>query len=187
MFAAGAADALDLGELAALVPQDPAVLAGLGVIGGQHRHGVAVGVVVRHELAQRVHHEQGDVPVGHQHSAAHGGLGVEDLEARVHGGTGTGDVRLVRGQDLGIHGRDVLGHEIALVTDHGHDALRRELAGHLQGVAEHGTTPDLMQDLGGLGLHAGALTRGQDDDGGGVLPGARGINGAPGADSSGCS
>ena len=44
------------------------------------------------------------------------------------------------------------------------EALRRELAGHLQGVAQHGTTADLMQDFGGLGLHAGALARGHDNN-----------------------
>ncbi|GAA2081211.1 hypothetical protein GCM10009780_18600 [Actinomadura alba] len=52
---------------------------------------------------------------------------------------------------------------LAAVTDHDDQALRFELAGRGQHVTEHAAAAQLVQDLGGAGLHPGALTGGEDD------------------------
>jgi hypothetical protein len=62
--------------------------------------------------------------------------------------------------DLG----DVRGDQVALVADHDGEVLGADRPGRGDRVADEGPTPDPVQDLGGGGLHPGALTGGEDDD-----------------------
>ncbi|GAA2950940.1 hypothetical protein GCM10010518_42120 [Kitasatospora cinereorecta] len=51
-----------------------------------------------------------------------------------------------------------------MADDH-HEVLGAELTGGGDDMSDERAPGDLVQDLGGLRLHAGALTRCEDDDG----------------------
>ena len=55
-------------------------------------------------------------------------------------------------------------HLLPVVADDDHELLRFELADRGDGVPEQGPPGQGVQDLGGTGLHPGALARGEDDN-----------------------
>jgi hypothetical protein len=57
-----------------------------------------------------------------------------------------------------------LTYQIRAMPDHHMDADRRQLAGAVDDVREHGLTGNRMQDFRQGGAHAGALAGGEDDD-----------------------
>ena len=75
-------------------------------------------------------------------------------------------------QLLVLHGcRDVRGdvgevgeHLVALVADDDHEMFGFEGLGRVNRVAEHGSTCHLVEQLGGLGLHARPATCCEDHD-----------------------
>jgi hypothetical protein len=158
---------LDLAERAVGVPQDPAVAAGLLVVRGQHGDRVAALLVVGNQPLQDLRGQQRDVAVGDHHGAGQPLLGVERLHGHLDGAARAGHLVLVHDDRLGVLLEDVRGHQVPLEAHHGRQPARVQAPGGHQAVPDHGTTPDPVQDLGGLGLHARALASGQDDDGGG--------------------
>lgn len=111
-------------------------------VAGQQRH-VAVG------------HEDGALEVGRQR--------VEGAFGRPPGAL---DLVLVGDHGLGVDLGDVRSHEVTLVADDHGEVLGVDRTGRSDGVPDQGPTPDPVQDLGGRGLHPGAFTGGEDDDGG---------------------
>ena len=55
---------------------------------------------------------------------------------------------------------------VALVPDDHLDEVGSRVAGRTDGVPDKSEAADLVQDLGHLRLHAGALTSSEDDDSG---------------------
>ena len=115
--------------------------------------------------SERLAGEQRHVAVGHQDRAARGPLG-QGVEGALGGAAGALDVVLVGDDGLRVDLGDVGGDQVALVPDDDGEVLGADGAGRGDRVAQQGPAPDPVQDLGGRGLHPGALTCGEDDDGG---------------------
>ena len=59
---------------------------------------------------------------------------------------------------------EVRGHRLAAVPDDDDGVLGVQAGGRGEDVAEHRASGEAVQDLGGAGLHPGALAGGEDDD-----------------------
>ena len=78
-----------------------------------------------------------------------------------------GDLVLVGDPHLGGVLGEVLGDALALVAQHDDELAGAGALGGGERVHEERATADLVEHLGGAGLHAGPGAGGQDDDGGG--------------------
>ncbi len=106
----------------------------------------------------------GTSPVRDEHGAAQ--LGGQGEQAALDGAAGALDLVLVGedevGVDRGAHGD----HPVAVVAHDHADVLGPGGARGADRVADEGDPADGVQDLGSRGLHPGALTGSEDDDGG---------------------
>lgn len=154
----------DLGDRAGCrVAHDPAVPGGVGDLGAEHGDGVAVGGVGGGEPGERLAGQQRGVAADDDHGALDGPAQLVERDAhRVPGALLLG---LVGGAHLGVRGGEVGGDLLARVADDHDEVLRVQLAGGGDDMSDERAPGDLVQDLGGLRLHTGALTRCEDDDG----------------------
>jgi hypothetical protein len=123
-----------------------------------HQVGALLGLELRH-APERLRAQQWRVAVEHQHvpvEAVQLGLGLE------HGVAGA-TLLLLEGE-AGPAAEGVA-DGLCAVTHHHHQPSRSERLGSGQGEVEHGPASQGVEDLGQPRLHAGALARGQHDDG----------------------
>ena len=151
----------------ALVPHDPAVAGGVGDLGGQHGHGVAVGGVRRGELPQRLAGQQRGVAADDDHGAVEGDPaaaappGPSGRRARCRSARACTAVRT----SASISARCAVTCSRAWPDDDD-QVLGRPARGRRRRTCPTRERPQmLVQDLGGRRLHTGALTRCEDDDG----------------------
>lgn len=145
------------------VADDPSVPGGVGDLGAEHGDGVGVGGVGGGERGERLAGQQRGVAADHDDGALDGPAQLVEPDAhRVPGALLLG---LVGGAHLGVRGGEVGGDLLARVADDHDEVLGRQLAGGRDDMSDERAPGDLVQNLGGLRLHAGALTRCEDDDG----------------------
>jgi hypothetical protein len=117
----------------------------------------------REEVGQGVGVEQGNVAADDHDIAVEGGR--QCVERDLDRAAGSGDVVLVDDHGVGAEAGDGRRDGVALVAHHGEDVLRVERVHGREHVADERASGDLVQDLGALRLHAGSLTRGENDYG----------------------
>ena len=83
---------------------------------------------------------------------------VEGFEGGFDGAAGAGHLVLVDDQGGRVDGGDVGGHEVAFMPDDEGELLRPDGARGVQRVTDEGAPADLVEDLGGTGLHPGTGT-----------------------------
>jgi hypothetical protein len=115
------------------------------------------------ELAERVRREQRDVAVGHHHYADQFGQCVKRARDRV---AGAELLVLHSGRGGGSDFREMCDDLVAAMADDDGQVLGLERGRRRDGVADEAATAELMQDLGDIGLHPGALARCENDHGG---------------------
>src|SRR5690606_31463473 len=144
-------------------PDHPPVAGGVRHLGGQDGHRVALGLVGPDEGVQRPPAQQRVVAVRDDHGAVQGaGL----LQRHPDGVARAALVLLDDGLGVRRGLGEVFDDLLAAVADDHHEPFGTQFAGGGQYVAEHGSPAQLVQHLGGAGLHPGALARGENDDGG---------------------
>ena len=151
----------DLGQRAAVVPDDAPVPGRVGDPRGEHGHRVPRGGVLPDERGQRLRPQQGHVAVGHHDDAGQvaerfghhadrvAGAGQPLLHHHAHAGRMPGRL----GADL-----------VPAVAGHHDQPLRAEAARRGQRVPEHAAAAQGMQHLGDPRFHPCALARGENDD-----------------------
>ena len=164
----------DLGDRAGgRVADDPAVAGRVRDLGGQHGDGVGVGVVRGGERGERLAGEQRGVPADDdrrcRRRCRRAPPGPSGPRGRCRSARpGRRCARAV------VPGGEVRGDLLAGVADDDDEVLGVELTGGGDDMSDERAPGDLVQDLGCLRLHAGALTRCEDDDGGRAV-GAHGM------------
>ena len=152
----------DLGQRAAVVPDDAPVPGRVGNPRGEHGHRVPRGGVLPDERGQRLRPEQGHVTVGHDDDA---GQVAERFGHHADRVAGTGQPVLHdhphAGRVPGGFGAD----RVPAVADDDDEALRIKAARYRQRVPEHAAPAQGMQHLRDPRFHPCALARGKDDDG----------------------
>jgi hypothetical protein len=106
---------------------------------------------------------RGDVTAGDEHGADQ--VGWQCSKAALDGSAGALHLVLVGDDERRVDAGAVLHDEVALVTHDHLDVLSSRRTCGADGVAEERQPTDGVQDLGGRGLHPGAFTCGEDDDG----------------------
>ncbi len=155
----------DGGDRPGVVAQEPAVAGRVIHRRGDDRHRVTARLVHRDELVQHLRAEQGHVAVGDDDGA--GEVVGQGLEAALDGSARALDVVLVGDEHVGVVLEHVLGDPVAFVAHDDDEVLRTDPACCPQGVPDEGAPSDRVQHLRDRGLHACALTSGEDDHGGG--------------------
>ena len=153
----------DPGDRPVLVPEDAAVRAGLGEVGGDDGDRARRAIVVLDELPEGVASEEGNVPVRDENGA--GEVGREGVEGALRRATRALDLVLVRDERAGVDLGDVGGDPLPFVPDDDGEVLGGDLAGGGHGVPEEAPAADVVEDLGGRRPHPGALAGGEDDHG----------------------
>ena len=148
---------------AGLVADDPAVAGGVRDLGGQDGDGVGVGGVGRRERGERLAREQRGVAADDDHGAVDGP--AELLHRHPHRVPRAVLLGLVGGAYGGVSRGEVRGDLLTGVADDDDEMPGVELTGGGDDMSDERAPGDLVQDLGGLRLHTGALTRCEDDDG----------------------
>ena len=147
-------------NVAVAVPDDPPV-PGRVAPRGEHGDRVARPVMPVDELPQRLAAQQRHVAVAHHDGAGDGPDRLGDHADRVPGAE-----LLVLAHDPRLR-RD-RGHlradQFPAMPDDDHQPGRVKLVGRRERVPEQGAAAQRVQHLGGAGLHALALARGEDDD-----------------------
>ena len=144
--------------------RDAAVAGGVGEVGGDDGDRAAGAGVRRGQPEQGLAGEERDVPVGDDHGAAE--VGGQGVESTLDGSAGALDVVLVDDDELLVEGRAHLDHAAALVAHDERDVLGLGGPGGADGVTDQGHAAMRWRTLE-VADHAGALTGGEDDDGGG--------------------
>ncbi len=153
----------DVGQRAAVVPDDPPVAGRVADPRGQHGDRVSRRVVLPGQRGERAGPEQRHVAAGHQHDAGHD---AEGLDHHAHGVTGA-RLAVLHDDDRVRHVPGGLGPDLLpAVPGDDHRALRVELAGRREHVPEHAASAQRMQHLGNPRFHPGALACGEDYDSG---------------------
>ena len=153
----------DAGERAVGVPDDPAVALRLVQPGGEHGDRRVLLAVRRDELVERAPAQQRGVGVGHDHRPVNQPDGLDDHAHRV-----PGPAAPVLDHDLGVGGvlGQVRGDLVTPMPGHDDETPWFQLSGRSQDMPEHAPAAHLVEHLGRLVFHSGALTRRQDDYGG---------------------
>ena len=151
----------DLGQRAAVVPDDAPVPGRIGDPRGEHGHRVSRGGVLTDQRGQRLRAQQRHVRVGDHDDA---GQVAERLGHHPDRVAGAAQPVLhhhphVRGAP-GRFGADL----VPAVTGHHDEALRAESGRRRQRVPEHAATAQGMQHLRDARSHPRTLARGEDDD-----------------------
>ncbi len=152
----------DRQDVPTAAPYDPAVAARVGNVGGQHGGRVALPLVGAHQLPQGGTGQQRMVAVGDDHGARQA---AELFQDHADGVTGAVLLILYDGYGLRRGLLEVLDDLLPQVTDHHDEPPGFELRGGGQHMADHAPPAQLVEDLGGTGLHPCALTCGEDDHG----------------------
>ena len=151
----------------AVLAHDPAVAARVGHDGAEHGHRPPGALVRGHQVAQGAGGQQRGVAGDDEHGAVELVLGGQGLDRHARGVPGAVLLLLDHGPHGRVHRGEVRGHLLAPVPDHHGQLPRLELPGRLHHVADQRASAQLVQDLGGGGLHPGAPAGGEDDDRGG--------------------
>ena len=151
----------DLGQRAAVVPDDAPVPGRVRDPRGEHGHRVSGGGVLPDERGQRPGPEQRHVAVGHDHDARHDAESLGYHPDRVAGA----------GQPF-LHDHAYAGHLpgglgadlVPAVAGDDDEALWIELGRRRERMPEHAATAQRMQHLRNPRVHPGALACGKDND-----------------------
>ncbi len=145
------------------VAQDATVAGGVREGGRDDRDAAARGFMRSHEGAQRLGAEERHVAVRDDDRA--GEARRKGLERALHGATRALDLVLVGDEHVRVMLEHVLGDPVAVVPHDDHEVLGTDPPRRPQGVSHEGAPSDRVQHLGDRGLHACALTSGEDDHG----------------------
>ena len=154
----------DRDDRALRVTDDAAVARGVLERRRDDGDGTAGRVVRRDESLERGARQQRHVAVGDDDGA--GEVAGQRLERALHGAPCPLDVVLVGDDRLRVDLRHVLGDAVALVAHDDGEVVRARAPGRPDRVGHETAASDRVEDLGGRGLHACALTGGEDDHGG---------------------
>ena len=148
----------DAQERPGRVAHDPPVAGGV-TARGQHGDRVARRLVRVDQLAQRLAAQQRHVAVADDHGA---GDGADRLQHHPHRVAGAELLVLHHDVSLGRGGQGSRGDLLPRVPDDHDQPLRGQLLRRGQRVPEQRPAAQRVQDLGGAGLHPGALAGGED-------------------------
>ena len=132
--------------------------------GGEHRHGVDVGVVGDQQLADRANVEQRHVAGQHDDRPGELAGAVERLEGHLHRAARARHVVLVDDQHLGVEGEHMVGHGGPFVAHDHREPLRAQRPRRGEHMTHEAAPADLVQHLRGGRPHPGAFASSEDDD-----------------------
>ncbi len=144
------------------IAHDPAIAGRVRDDGAQNGRRRTACAVRTDEAGQRLVVQERHVAAQDEHIAREVGY---PLEGDLDGSAGARDLVLVDHEDLGRDVEDGVGDEVAFVADDHEDVRRLQVPRGVQHVPEERSTPDAVQHLRQGGLHPGALSCGEDDDG----------------------
>ena len=148
----------DAGHCAVCGAEDAAIAGGVVEQCGEHRNRVAFGFVFGDEFGEHPAGQQRHVAVGHHDGAFEERVRVQRLKRDFDGTSRAGDLVLVDNQGFGVKLLEVGGHAVTLMPDNEGQLPRVDGARGEEGVPDHGTAADFVEDLGGTGLHPGTGT-----------------------------
>lgn len=150
----------------ARLAHDAPVAGGVGDLGGQDGHGIAVRRMRVTEQPEGLAGQQRGVTADDDHGAVEGDTAVAQLvQGRTDRVAGALLLVLHRGVRGGVDLGEMRLHLLTGMADDHDEMLGIQLSGGGDDMSDEGAATEGVQDLRGRRLHAGALTRCENDDG----------------------